>query len=110
MDTDDQSIHLENEFIMTNLKVYLEQPLYNVNKDGFIKIQDLKVALQSLKCDSVSEDDIESLVSVVIQIIFDTRVEKLSEYSKINGITEFDDEVSDKLLKIEDIITCFKQL
>ena len=38
MDIDDQSAHLENEFIMTNLKVYLEQPVYNQNKDGFINV------------------------------------------------------------------------
>jgi len=54
---------------MTNLKVYLEQPIYSVNKDGqmqgFIKVIDLKAAFVSLKCDSVSLDDINSLVTVI---------------------------------------------
>jgi hypothetical protein len=74
--------------------VYLEQPLYNQNKDGFIKVQHLKQALLSLKCDSVSEDDIESLVSVILKMIFDNRLEHLSGYSKMNA-DEFEEEIVD---------------
>jgi hypothetical protein len=86
MDIDDQSANLEQSFIMTNLKIYLDQPLYNANKDGFIKICDFKQALISLKCDSVSNDDIESLVSVIVQMIFEDRVDQLSGYSKLNEL------------------------
>ena len=109
MDIDDQSVHLEHKFIMTNLKLYLDQPLYNTNQDGFIKISDFKLALVSLKCDSVSDDDIESLVTVIVQLIFEDRVDHLSGYSKLNSLDDLED-IEDKLLKTDDIITCFKQL
>ena len=53
MDIDDQiqSSDIENKLIITNLKVYLEQPVYCVNKDDFVKIIDLRAAFTSLKCD-----------------------------------------------------------
>ena len=63
---------------MTNLKVYLEQPIYCMNKDGFIKVIDLKEAFLSLKCDQVSSDDIDSLVAVITNMIFEDRVDKLT--------------------------------
>ena len=84
MEIDDQiqSEDLQSQLIMTNLKVYLEQPIYSVNKDGqmqgFIKVIDLKAAFVSLKCDSVSLDDINSLVTVITQMIFEDRVDNLT--------------------------------
>ena len=35
----------QEEFVLTNLRVYLQQPTYNENKDGFIKLKDFKNAL-----------------------------------------------------------------
>ena len=110
---------LPEEYFLDNLATYLKEQTAGGPTDGkFIKVYDLRKALQGLNCNGVTADDVENLVNVLATSLLNGTELRLQEDGGSRaqvlpgsgayalGYTN----VRDQVLKIDDVVARLKEL